>query len=109
MKTNYKFGTVLDLEAMATPSDTKVQFKQIFETGNGGVNIVAFKKGQDLDTHTAPAEVMLIVLDGEITFTMNTATSAISKGQFILMGADVPHSVVAKTDATVMLVKIKPD
>ena len=109
MKTNYKFGEVNTLAGGIEASAERVQFKEIFETGHGGVVLLAFKKGQKLDTHLAPAEVMVTVLEGEIEFTMLDKSHTIKRGEFLLMGADVPHSVTAVTDAKVMLVKIKPD
>lgn len=108
MKTNYKFGTVTELLNQIDADDNRVQFHEIFETGNGGVILLAFKKGQKLDTHLAPAEVMVNVLEGEVDFTMLDKTNTIRRGEFILVGANVPHSVEARTDAKVMLVKIKP-
>ncbi len=90
------------------PNSEKVQFKNVFNNANGGVVLLAFKAGQKLDTHEAPAEVMVNVLEGEIEFTMNGTTHNIKGGEFLLMGANVPHSVVAKADTKMMLVKIKP-
>ncbi|MDE7091974.1 MAG: cupin domain-containing protein, partial [Muribaculaceae bacterium] len=88
--------------------NNKVHFKQIFNNNNGGVALVAFKAGQKLETHIAPAELMVNVLEGEIEFTMLDKVNTIKAGEFMLMGADVPHSVVAKTDAKMMLVKVMP-
>ena len=107
METDYKWGEVIELASQVEPAEGRVQFKRVFENGNGGVSLLAFKKGQVLDTHLAPAEVMVNVLEGEIEFTLNNEKNTLRKGDFLLMGADVPHSVVANTDAKVMLVKIK--
>lgn len=108
LNTDYKFGEVhVTAEQIETGND-KVHFKNIFNNENGGVALVAFKSGQKLDTHTAPAEVMINVLEGEIEFTMLDKVNTIRSGEFLLMGADVPHSVLAKTDAKMMLIKIKP-
>lgn len=108
LETNYKFGVVHDLCSQIEAGADRVQFKNIFSNAGGGVSLVAFKAGQKLDTHTAPAEVMVTVLDGEIEFTMFDTPHTIKAGQFLLMGQDVPHSVVAKTDTKMMLTKIKP-
>ena len=108
MKSNYKFGSVTQLLEQIEADPVSVKFHSIFETGNGGVVLLAFKKGQKLETHLAPAELMVNVLEGEVEFTMLDKTSNIKRGEFMLVGADVPHSVEALTDAKVMLVKIKP-
>ncbi len=108
LNTDYKFGEVHRLADQINEGNDKVQFRHIFNNDNGGVVLVAFKAGQYLDTHTAPAEVMVNVLEGEIEFTMLDKVHIIKPGEFLLMGAGVPHSVVAKADSKMMLVKVKP-
>ena len=108
LNTDYKFGEVHSIADQIEAGNDKVHFKHIFNNENGGVVLVAFKAGQKLDTHTAPAEVMINVLEGEIEFTMLNNVHTIKAGEFLLMGADVAHSVFAKTDAKMMLIKIKP-
>lgn len=107
LNSDYKFGEVQSLANQIQPAADKVQFKHIYSTDNGGVVLVAFKAGQRLDTHTAPAELMVNVLEGEIEFTVLDKAHTISAGEFLLVGADVPHSVVAKADTKMMLVKVK--
>lgn len=108
LHTEYKFGEVHGIADQIEAGSDKVHFQQIFSNENGGVVLVAFKAGQKLDTHVAPAEVMINVLDGEIEFTMLDKVNTLKAGEFLLMGADVPHSVVAKADSKMMLVKVKP-
>lgn len=108
LNTDYLFGEVKNLAAQVAPASDKVQFRQVFSNDNGGVVLVAFKAGQQLETHTAPAEVMVNVLEGEIEFTMLDKPHTLKAGEFLLMGAGVAHSVVAKADSKMMLVKVKP-
>lgn len=108
MNTDFKFGEVHNLSMQIENGESKVHFKNIFGNDNGGVSLLAFKAGQKLDTHTAPAEVMVCVLEGEIEFTMLDTPHAMKVGEFLLMGAGVAHSVSAKTDAKVVLFKVKP-
>ncbi|MDE6695827.1 MAG: cupin domain-containing protein [Muribaculaceae bacterium] len=108
LNTDYRFGEVHVTTDQIEAGNDKVHFKQIFSNENGGIVLVAFKEGQKLDTHTAPAEVMINVLEGEIEFTMLDKVHVIKAGEFLLMGADVAHSVVAKTDSKMMLIKVKP-
>lgn len=108
LETDYKFNEVHHLTSQVEADSDRVHVKQIFSNDNGGVAVVAFKAGQKLDTHTAPAEVMVCVADGEVEFTVADRRLDLSHGDFFLMGANVPHSVVAKTDSKVMLIKVKP-
>ena len=107
LETEVKFGEVHTLAAQLENGADRVHVKNIFSTANGGVALIAFKAGQKLDRHTAPAEVMVNVLEGEIEFVYNDRPLTLRQGQFLLMGAEVGHSVEAKTDAKVMLVKVK--
>lgn len=108
LNTEYKFGEVYRLASEVEPCEGHAEFKRVFENANGGVSLLAFKSGQKLDEHLTPAEVMVCVLEGEIEFTMIDAPHTIKSGEFMLMGAGVPHSVVAKADSKVALIKVKP-
>lgn len=108
LNTEIKFGEVHTLDYHIEPNSEKVQFKNIFSNENGGVVLVGFKKGQKLDTHTAPAELMVTVLEGEIEFTMLDRPHNLKKGEFLLVGANVAHSVEAMEDSKMMLVKVRP-
>lgn len=107
LNTEYKFGEVHDLASQVEYGNERVNFRSIFENGNGGVSLLAFKAGQNLAEHLASAEVMIYVVDGEVEFTMIDRKHLIKAGNFMLMGDGVPHSVIANTDSKVMLVKIK--
>lgn len=106
--TDYRFGEVHNFAAQIENGENRVQFKNIFGNDNGGISLLAFKAGQKLDTHTAPAEVMVYVIEGQIEFTMLDTPHSIKAGEFMLMGAGVAHSVAARTDAKVALFKVKP-
>lgn len=108
LNTDYKFGEVHGIAEQIETGSDKVHFKHIFNNENGGVVLVAFKAGQKLDTHVAPAELMVNVLEGEIEFTMLDKPHTIKAGEFLLMGAEVTHRVIAKADSKMMLIKVKP-
>ncbi|MDE6383182.1 MAG: cupin domain-containing protein [Paramuribaculum sp.] len=107
LESGIKFGEVRNLASQTEYSGDRVQFNNIFNTSNGGVSVVAFSAGQRLDTHTAPAELMVYVLEGEIEFTISDNPHTLVAGQFLLVGEGVRHSVSATSDAKMMLVKVK--
>ena len=107
LETEFKFGEVHDLASQVETGESRVHVKGIFSNSNGGVALLAMKTGQKLDRHTAPAELMVVVIEGEIEFTMIDTPHVIRSGQFMLVGQDVPHSVIARADSKIMLVKVK--
>ena len=108
LETEFKFGEVHELAKQIQTAEDRPQFRNIFSNANGGAVLVGLKAGQKLDTHTAPAEVMVNVVEGEIEFTMIDRPHIIKAGEFLLMGADVAHSVIARADSKIMLVKVRP-
>lgn len=104
--TNFKFGEVFRLAEQIDRNSESVTFRGVVNNAAGGIVLVAFSEGQALSTHLAPAELMVNVLEGEIEFTMNSKAHSMVAGDFLLVGKDVPHSVLAKTDAKMMLVKL---
>lgn len=107
LETEYKFGEVHVLANQIQSAEDQPQFHRIFENANGGVVLLALKAGQKLDEHFAPAELMVNVIEGSIEFTMIDKPHTVNAGEFMLVGVGVPHSVVAKADSKVMLVKVK--
>lgn len=107
LQTEYRFGEVYHLAAQVTPADDKVQFSTIFANNHGGVSLLAFKAGQTLSPHVAPADVMVYVLEGEVQFTLHDKISTLRSGDFLLLGENVLHSVKALEDSRVMLAKAK--
>ncbi|MDE6558348.1 MAG: cupin domain-containing protein [Muribaculaceae bacterium] len=106
--TNFKFGEVYNLADRVQADSERVQFTPVIGGDNGGVSLLAFKAGQGLSEHLAPAELMVTVLEGEIVFTIREAPHVVRAGEFLLVGEGVPHSVAANLDSKVLLTKIKP-
>lgn len=107
LDTKLKFGEVFKLADLIEQNSEHVSFANVFNNANGGVALVSFKAGQKLDTHLAPAELMVNVVEGEIEFIMLDTPHILKAGEFILVGEGVPHSVHAKADSKMMLVKVK--
>ena len=107
LKTEYNFSEVHKLATQIEAGNDKVHFHPILSTDNGGVILVAFKAGQKLETHVAPMELMVNVLEGEVEFTVADKIHHLREGEFLLLGRDVPHSVLASADSKLMLVKLK--
>lgn len=85
LETNYKFGEAHQLASQIESDNERVRFKSIFSNDNGGVALIAFKEGQKLDEHVAPAELMVNVIEGEIIFSVQDHPHVLSAGEFLLL------------------------
>ncbi len=107
LDTDYKFGEVHALADQVEASADRVHVKHILSTTNGGVSLLAFKAGQKLDEHVAPADVLVYAVEGQVEFTILDTPHTLSAGEFLLLGENVRHKVEATTDAKIMLAKVK--
>lgn len=81
--------------------------KTILQSNNGSVTLFAFDKGQNLSEHTAPYDAFVMVLDGEFVITIGGKANNVKAGEAIRMPANVPHALVASSNAKMLLVMIK--
>lgn len=74
-----------------------------------GVKVVlfGFSKGQELSEHTASMPAVLHVLSGEASLTLGDEQHEVGPGAWVRMPANLPHSVLAKSDLVMLLTLIK--
>lgn len=109
LTTDHKFNTVVRLAEQVTLTPEKVQFHNIFANDNGGVALLGLKAGQALAPHQAAAEAMIFLLEGQVMINAGGVPHTLHTGEFLLLGSAVTHSVEARSDSKILLVKIKSD
>jgi quercetin dioxygenase-like cupin family protein len=84
----------------------RVQTKVIFEKGEQKTTLFAFSKGQGLKPHTAPHDVIVIVLAGTCGFVLGDGEEQqVKGGQIVRIPAQILHSLRAITDFKMVLIK----
>jgi quercetin dioxygenase-like cupin family protein len=67
----------------------------------------AFDHGQGLSEHTAPFDALVQVLEGDVDVTVAGTTHQLSAGEVILMPANQPHALMARTRFKMLLTMIR--
>lgn len=67
---------------------------------------LAFRAGQTMTEHTAAHPIVVLGQAGTIDFTVEGAVSELVPGTAICVEKRVPHSLVARTDATATLIVV---
>lgn len=106
--TDLRFGEVFRLTDQINYSGDKVEFLNVMNTPNGGVGLMALETGQKLDSHVAPAELFVLVLEGEIVFNVDDKANQMKEGDILMLGEGVRHSVECVRNAKVLLCKSRP-
>ena len=101
----YLFIDDLQKLVVNTPEDSIIS-RTIHKADAANVVLFAFAAGQALSEHTAAQDAILHFLAGEATVTLGEDTYEAHAGTWIHMQARLPHSVVAKTPVSMLLILV---
>lgn len=95
------------LESIAYQEGAVVS-RTLLKRAGGTMTLFAFDEGQSLSEHATPLEAVVQVLEGitELTITGTALTAA--AGEVVLMPANQPHAVHARTRFKMLLTMIRP-
>lgn len=98
---------VVDLTQAVTPPTDGIISRTIYQ--DSGVKAVqfGFGQGQELSEHTASKPAIMHFLTGEAAVTLGDRNLTASAGTWVHMAAGQPHSIVAKTPVTMLLLLLK--
>ncbi len=102
-------GRVLDVEGLVDYQSDAVVSKTLVNKKAGTVTLFAFDKGQGLSEHTAPFDAMVQIVDGVAEITVGGELHRVSKGEMLIMPANVPHSLEAGERFKMLLIMIRSE
>ena len=100
-------STTLDLATLVTYQEGSVVSRQITKADAGNVTLFAFDGGQALSEHTAPYDALVHVLEGTAEVLIGGQPFILQAGQAIVMPANVPHALNARTAFKMLLTMIR--
>jgi quercetin dioxygenase-like cupin family protein len=100
-------GKASTLDGLINYQEGSVVSRTLIDTKAGTVTLFAFGKGQGLSEHTAPYDVMVYVLEGEVDITISGNLITLKLGEITIMPANQPHALLAKTRFKMLLTMIK--
>src|SRR5271157_6586135 len=98
---------ILKLTDLVSYQEGSVVSRQITKADAGNVTLFAFDAGQELSEHTAPFDALVHLLDGEAEIRISGQPYSLSTGDAIIMPANAPHVVKAKTKFKMLLTMIR--
>ncbi|GCE11581.1 cupin domain-containing protein [Tengunoibacter tsumagoiensis] len=94
---------VYDLSQLAKYDDAKPHPQILSDNGSARLLLFSFKAGQTLPAHTNPSNLLVQVIQGEITFTASGQPHDLKVGTILEVRGHALHEVTAKTDALVLI------
>ena len=83
--------------------------RTLLKRPTGTVTLFAFDQGQGLSEHTAPFDALVHVLGGEADVIIAGQAHQLSAGEMIMMPANQPHALTARTPFKMLLTMIRSD
>jgi len=96
-----------NLESLIDYQEGSVVSRTIVDKKAGTITLFAFDESQGLSEHTAPYEVMVYVVDGEVSITISSKSIILKQGEMTIIPANQPHTLTAKTKFKMLLTMIK--
>lgn len=104
---NIEHGLVFEVANTVAIEKGKTNSLTLSRTPGCKMTIFAIDEGEGLSTHSASGDAMAFVLEGMAEMTLEGVTSEVSAGEAIILPADIPHAVYAKTPFKMLLVVVK--
>lgn len=81
--------------------------KQVTKSKGGNITLFSFDKEQGLSKHTTAYDAIVQILDGEAEIIIDGEIFHLTKGNSIIMPANIPHSLKATERFKMLLTMIK--
>lgn len=98
---------VFNIADLAEYQENAVVSSQVLRAESGNVTLFSFDVGQELSEHSTPFDALLQMLDGEAEIIISGKSFPMSAGETIILPADEPHAVEAKTQFKMLLTMIR--
>ena len=100
---NIEKAQALKLVDLVNYQEGQVVSKTLVQNANVSLTLFAFDKGEEISTHSSHGDAMVYVMDGLVEATVGEQKFNLTKGETIVMPAEVPHSIYAPEQMKFML------
>jgi quercetin dioxygenase-like cupin family protein len=100
-------GKAVDMNELVSYQDGAVVSRTLIDRKVGTITLFSFAAGQGLSEHTVPYDAFVQIIDGIAEVTIAGKVHQVSAGEFIIMPANIPHSLKAVEKFKMMLVMIR--
>ena len=101
-------AAIFSLAGAVEYEEGKIVSKTLVKNESGSMSLLSFSKDQQLSTHAAPGDALLIALEGEMKLTIGDEHFDIKKGDTIVLPGKIPHALKV-ADKFKMLLSVTKD
>jgi len=106
---NIEKSKSIDFDSLVSCKEGQIETVTMAQKKGVGVTALAFGQGEGVGPHAAKGDALIYIHQGVATVKIGEETIEATKGQLVVMPANIPHQVTAKEDMKMLLVVVKED
>ncbi|MDF2840095.1 MAG: cupin [Clostridia bacterium] len=103
---NIDFAKVIEMSELVDYQEGRVVSRTLSQGRPLSVTLFAFDKGEEISTHSAGGDALVYIMDGSAEVKIADENFVVSKGQTIVMPANIPHGLTAVERFKMLLVVV---
>ena len=100
-------AAIFSLAGAVEYEEGKIVSKTLVKNESGSMSLLSFSKDQQLSTHAAPGDALLVALEGEMKLTIGDEHFDIKKGDTIVLPGKIPHALKIADKFKMLLIVTK--
>ncbi len=105
---NIEFEKALYLCDLVAYQSGQVVSRTLVQNKGVSITLFSFDEMEEISSHASTGDAMLTVMEGTALITIGDNQSEVSAGQTIVMPANIPHAVAAKSRFKMLLTVVFP-
>ena len=106
---NIEKSKAVDFDNLVSCKEGQIETVTMAQKKGVGVTALAFGKGEGVGPHAAKGDALIYIHQGVATVKIGEEIMEATKGQLVVMPANIQHQVTAKEDMKMLLVVVKED
>lgn len=106
---NIEKAKAVDFDSLVSCKEGQIETVTMAQKKGVGVTAFAFGKGEGVGPHAAKGDALIYIHQGVATVKIGDEVMEATKGQLVIMPANIQHQVTAKEDMKMLLVVVKED
>ncbi|GAA0104678.1 cupin domain-containing protein [Paraclostridium sordellii] len=104
---NIDIAKSVDFDSLVSCNPGQIETVTMAQEKGVGITVLAFGKGEGVGPHAAKGDALIYIHEGVSTVKIGDEVMEATKGQFVVMPANIAHQVTAKEDMKMLLVVVK--
>jgi len=92
---NIEFSKTMDMGSLVQYQEGQVVSRTLSQNKALSITLFAFDKNEEIGSHDSSGDAMVYILDGTAQITIGEEKHTVSKGEVIVMPAQIAHSLFA--------------